>query len=126
MIHACTSCVLSPQPARALDLFTEMTVDCGMLPTMDTYNAVIFACACSGNKLYVNEAFRLAKEMIDGNHTAYGKPSLAPDLCTFCALLEDAKHVGSLVKVRWIFDQIITESMYMTRSDVVDAVVSNI
>ena len=51
---------------------------------------------------------------------------MAPDLRTFCALLEDAKHVGSLVKVWWIFDEIITESMYMTRSDVVDAVVSNI
>ena len=54
-----------------------MTVDRGIPPTMDAYNAAIFACACSGNKLYVGEAFRLAKEMIDGNGDAYGKPGSA-------------------------------------------------
>ena len=102
MIRACASCVLSPQPARALDLFTEMTVDRGIPPTMDAYNAAIFACACSGNKLYVGEAFRLAKEMIDGNGDAYGKPAFAPDRRTFCALLEGAKHIGDLAKVQWI------------------------
>ena len=67
MICACASRVLIPQPECALNLFTEMTVDHGIPPTMDVYNAAIFACACSSNKLYVSEAFRLAKEIIDGN-----------------------------------------------------------
>ena len=70
-----------------------MTVDHGMLPTMDIYNAVIFACACSGNKLYVSEAFRLAKEMMYGNRNAYGKPVLVPYRRTFYALLEGAKRM---------------------------------
>ena len=56
----------------------------------------------SGNKLYVGEVFRLAKEMIDGNGDAYGKPTFAPDRRTFCALLEGAKHIGDLAKVQWI------------------------
>ena len=53
--------------ARSLDLFTDITVDCGIPPMTDAYNAAIFACACSSNKLYVSKAFRLAKEIIDGN-----------------------------------------------------------
>ena len=123
MIRACASRVLSPQPARALDLFTEMTVDRGIPPTTDAYNAAIFACACSGNKLYVGEAFRLAKEMIDGNRDAYGKPAFAPDRRTFCALLEGAKRIGDLAKVRWILAEIVAESMRAARGDVADAVV---
>ena len=102
MFHACASRVLSPQPVHALDLFTEMMVDCGIPPTTDTYNATIFACTCLGNKLYVGEVFCLAKEMIDGNRNVYGKPAFAPDHCTFCAFLEGPKRIGDLAKVQWI------------------------
>ncbi|KAJ8455438.1 hypothetical protein ONZ51_g12455 [Trametes cubensis] len=100
MMAACASRVLDPQPARALDLWTEMTVDKRMAPTADAYTAVIYACACSGDKMYVNEAFRLAKEMLDGHRDAYGNSAFRPDRKTFCALLEGAKRIGDLAKGR--------------------------
>ncbi|KAI0739209.1 hypothetical protein C8Q80DRAFT_1290767 [Daedaleopsis nitida] len=123
MIGACASRVISVQPARALDLFAEMTVDKGLPPTGATYNAAIYACARSGEKAYVNEAFRLAKEMLDGHRDAYGSPAFVPDRHTFCALLEGAKRVGDLAKVRWILAEIVAEGLRATRGDVPSAVV---
>ena len=111
MIAACASRAIAPQPARALDLFKEMTVDKGIPPTADTYTAAIYACACSGDKLYVGEAFRLAKEMLDGHRDAYGNTAFTPDRKTFCALLEGAKRMGDLAKVRWILAEIVAESL---------------
>ncbi|KAH9894019.1 hypothetical protein C8Q73DRAFT_745662 [Cubamyces lactineus] len=122
MIAACASRVLDSQPARALDLWTEMTVDKGMAPTADAYTAVIYACACSGEKLYVNEAFRLAKEMLDGHRDAYGNSAFRPDRKTFYALLEGAKRIGDLAKVRWILAEIVSESMQAARGDASDLV----
>ncbi|RDX44062.1 hypothetical protein OH76DRAFT_1446274 [Lentinus brumalis] len=123
MITACGSRVIAPQPARALDLFTEMTVDKGIAPTAASYTAAIFACAMSGDKLYVGEAFRLAKEMLDGHRDAYGNHALIPDRRTFCALLEGAKRTGDLAKVRWILAEIVSESQRAARGDVQDPVV---
>ena len=125
MIRTCASCVLSPQPACTLNLFTEMTVDRSISPTTDAYNAAIFTCACSGNKLYVSKAFRLANKMIDNNCNAYGMLVFTPDRRTFCALLEGAKCIRGPAKVRWILAEIVAESMHTTHSDIADTVVSN-
>lgn len=123
MISACASRLIAPQPARALDLFKEMTVDNAIPPTAATYTAVIYACACSGEKLYVGEAFRLAKEMLDGHRDAYGETAFTPDRKTFCALLEGAKRLGDLAKVRWILAEIVAEGQRAYRGDVQDDMV---
>ena len=121
---ACASRVIAPQPARALDLFTKMTVDKCIALTTVAYTAAIYACSCLCEKLYIGEAFRLAREMLDGHRDAYGQPALVPDRRTFCALLEGAKRVGDLSKVRWILAEIVAESMRAARGDHVrDAVV---
>ncbi|KAI0773635.1 hypothetical protein C8Q74DRAFT_1331062 [Fomes fomentarius] len=118
MISACASRLIAPQPARALDLFKEMTVDNTIPPTAATYTAVIYACACSGEKLYVGEAFRLAKEMLDGHRDAYGNTPFTPDRKTFCALLEGAKRLGDLAKVRWILAEIVAEGQRAPSGDI--------
>ncbi|ESK84688.1 aryl-alcohol dehydrogenase [Moniliophthora roreri MCA 2997] len=110
MIRACASFYTASRqadPERALDLWHEMTVDKRHKPTTGTYNAVILACARSGRKSYVNEAFRLAKEMLDSNRDAYGRPAYAPDLGTFKALLEGARRIGDSARVRWILAEMI-------------------
>ncbi len=109
MIRACASPTFSSrvaEPERALDLWTEMTVDHNMRPTVATYNAVILACTRSGSKTYINEGFRLAKEMIESHKDANGVPTYVPDQQTFCALLEGAKRIGDLNRTRWILAKI--------------------
>ncbi|PIL25952.1 hypothetical protein GSI_11706 [Ganoderma sinense ZZ0214-1] len=123
MITACASRVMAPQPARALDLFMEMTVDQRIVPTAAAYTATIYACARSGEKLYVGEAFRLAKEMLDGNRDAYGNPAFTPDRKTFRALLEGAKRIGDLAKVRWILAEIVALGLRVARGDVRNSVI---
>ncbi|EIN05304.1 hypothetical protein PUNSTDRAFT_122546 [Punctularia strigosozonata HHB-11173 SS5] len=95
-------------PERALDLWTEMQVG-GVAPTQAAYNAVILACARSGRRRYVAEAFRLAKEMLDGARDARGVPAFRPAEGTFCALLEGAKRVGELGRARWILAEMVRE-----------------
>ncbi|KAG1744630.1 uncharacterized protein EDB91DRAFT_1335598 [Suillus paluster] len=56
MIRACASAPLSPEPERALDLWTEM-LDAGIVPTEGAYDAVIRACAKAGGE-WVSEAIR--------------------------------------------------------------------
>ncbi|KAF8627602.1 hypothetical protein AX17_006173 [Amanita inopinata Kibby_2008] len=110
MIRACASPISSArssEPERALDLWTEMTVDHRMTPTVGAYSAVILACAKSGLKRYVNEAFRLAKEMLDSHRDARGRAAFRPDRRTFCALLEGAKRVGDLARARWILAEMV-------------------
>ncbi|TFK36519.1 hypothetical protein BDQ12DRAFT_686552 [Crucibulum laeve] len=110
MIRACASPIsvrFSSEPERALDLWTEMTVDHRIVPTRGAYNAVILACARSGEKQYVNEAFRLARQMLDSHRDARGKAAYRPDRGTFCALLEGAKRIGDLGRVRWILAEMI-------------------
>lgn len=110
MIRACASPVsvrYSSEPEKALDLWTEMTVDHKIPPTVDTYNAVILACARSGEKKYVSEAFRLARQMLDANRDAQGKSAFRPNRKTFCALLEGAKRTGNLARARWILAEMV-------------------
>lgn len=112
MIQACA--LSTPvEPERALDLFTEMTVDRRIRPTAGAYTAVILVCARSGSKVYVNEAFRLAKEMLDAHRDARGRGAFHPDSHTFGALLEGAKRIGDLGRVRWI----LAEMVEMTQRD---------
>ena len=113
MIRACARSSVSPscEPERALDLFTEMTVDNQIPPTSSAYNAVILACARSGRVEYVNEAFRLAKEMLDAHRDARGESLFAPELRLFCALLEGAKRVGDLPRARWILAEMVNDSL---------------
>lgn len=110
MIRACASPVgtsRSADPERALDLWTEMTIEHKLPPTLSAYNAVILACAKSGRKMYVNEAFRIAKEMLDAHRDAYGRSAFLPDRRTLCALLEGAKRIGDLARARWILADLV-------------------
>ncbi|KAJ7701571.1 hypothetical protein B0H17DRAFT_924496 [Mycena rosella] len=110
MIRACASPVgtaRSADPERALDLWMEMTVEQKLKPTVGSYNAVILACARSGRKMYVNEAFRIAKEMLDAHRDAYGRSAYMPDRGTLCALLEGAKRIGDLARARWILADLV-------------------
>ena len=95
------------EPQRALDLFTEMTVDNNIPPTRDTYTAVILACARSGETKFVNEAFRLAKEMLDGHRDALGRPTFTPNNALFGALLQGAKRIRDLPRARWILAEMV-------------------
>ncbi|KAH9964881.1 hypothetical protein BC827DRAFT_1185755 [Russula dissimulans] len=120
MIQACA--IPNPaEPERALDLFTEMTVDREIPPTAGAYTAAILACARSGSKVYVNEAFRLAKEMLDAHRDARGRGAFRPDSHTFRALLEGAKRIGDLGRVRWILAEMVKAAR--TKSDSRDVVV---
>ena len=110
MIRACASPIssaLSSEPEKALDFWTEMTVDHRITPTVGAYNAVILACARSGTEMYVNEAFRLARQMLDSHRDAEGKSAYRPDRKTFCALLEGAKRIGDLGRARWILAEMV-------------------
>ncbi|KAF5326337.1 hypothetical protein D9611_001069 [Ephemerocybe angulata] len=105
MIKACAyplKSSLASEPEKAVDLWTEMTVDHGLTPTVASYNAVILACARSGTKEFVGEAFRIATQMLDSHRDAEGRSAYRPDRKTFCALLEGAKRLGDLARVRWI------------------------
>ena len=109
MIRACATASFSTgvEPERALDLFHEMTVDQRMEPTSGAYTATILACACSGRKDYVHEAFRLAKEMLDSHRDARGDSPFAPDTRFFKALLEGAKRIGDLARARWLLAEMV-------------------
>ena len=110
MIRACASPVsvrYSSEPEKALDLWAEMTMDQKLTPTVDSYNAVILACARSGEKMYVNEAFRLSRQMLDSHRDARGISAFRPDRKTFCALLEGAKRTGNLARARWILAEMV-------------------
>ncbi|KAI0045173.1 hypothetical protein FA95DRAFT_1607917 [Auriscalpium vulgare] len=126
MIRACAPPSGAAEPERALDLFAEMTNDRRLAPTEGAYSAVILSCARSGTKVYVNEAFRLAKEMLDSHRDAHGRSSHRPEGRTFTALLEGAKRIGDLARARWI----LAELVKATRpdggcEDVVDAVIDD-
>lgn len=112
MIRACASPIhsgFSSEPERALDLWQEMR-EKNILPTVDSYNAAILACTRSGEKSYVAEGFRLAKEMLDAHRDARGRQAFRPDRQTFCALLEGAKRIGDLARARWILAEMVRMS----------------
>lgn len=110
MICACTSPISSSHssdPLWALDLWTEMTINHCLPPSLGAYNTIILACAWSGSKTYVNEAFWLAKQMLDSHRDAHGTSTFRPDQKTFCALLEGAKWLGDLAWARWILAEMV-------------------
>ncbi|KAJ3994991.1 hypothetical protein F5050DRAFT_1695180 [Lentinula boryana] len=128
MIRACAS-PYSPSSSskgssdaeRALDLWYEMTIEKNLVPTSDSWDAVVLACARAGSgsrgrdgltkrREYVNEGFRLARQMLDSNRDAYGNPEYVPSKKTFCALLEGAKRVGELGRTRWILAEMVRGS----------------
>jgi hypothetical protein len=95
------------EPERALDLWSEMTVDARIVPDVHAYEAIISACARSGQSRYVDEAFRLARECLDGERDARGRARFAatPAMCR--ALLDGAKRVGALGRARWILAEMV-------------------
>ncbi|OBZ74606.1 hypothetical protein A0H81_05466 [Grifola frondosa] len=111
------------QPERALDLWTEMTIDKRIAPTATAYSAVILACARSGTHEYVHEAFRLAKEMLDAHRDAYGQSAFHPDRAMYRALLEGAKRVGDLAKTRWILAEMVSAGRSVDGAGLDEAVV---
>jgi len=54
----------------------------------------------------MNEAFRLARQMLDLNRDAEGKSDYRPDQKMFCAL-EGAKRIGDLGRARWILAELV-------------------
>ncbi|KZV86444.1 hypothetical protein EXIGLDRAFT_653277 [Exidia glandulosa HHB12029] len=105
MIRACALRRPESDAERAMDLWTEMTVDQGLEPTVDAYNAIILSCA--RNPAYLMEAFRLARTMMDSSRDANGVPHLSPDYHTFIALLQSAKRMGALARVRWLLAELL-------------------
>lgn len=85
-----------------------------MEPSGRSYGGVIMSLARSGEREYVGEAFRLAREMLGGgvggsgvNRDAYGRGKFRPDQLVFLALLEGAKRMGDLPRVRWILAEMV-------------------
>ena len=121
MIRACAS-PFNPrypsEPEKALDLWTEMTQDQRMTPTVGSYNAIILACAKSGMKSFINEALRLARQMLDSSRDAHGYPAFRPDIKTFCALLEGVKRIGDLGRARWILVELVKGQRLETKEEV--------
>ncbi|CAK5271211.1 unnamed protein product [Mycena citricolor] len=118
MIRACASPVSGrgSEAERAFDLWTEMTVDKRLVPETGTWNAVILACARSGRKMWIDEAFSLAREMFDAHRDARGVSAYVPDQKTMCALLEGAKRIGDLARARWILAEMgaqVAEEAFM-------------
>ncbi|KAG0702119.1 hypothetical protein DFH29DRAFT_923077 [Suillus ampliporus] len=110
MIRACGSTPLSPEPERALDLWTEM-LDAGIVPTQGTYDAVIRACAKAGGE-WVSEAIRFARQMrnrIGGGASEVGGDDLqgVGGPRTWAALLDGCKRVGDLGRARWILAEAV-------------------
>lgn len=103
MIYACSN---SPDvdTLRAFDLWTEMTIDKGITPTVDAYNAIIRVAAKSKDTAL--EATRLAKQMVDLGRDAEGNPSLPMNYDTYLALLEACKRLGDIEQARWILTKL--------------------
>ncbi|PCH43178.1 hypothetical protein WOLCODRAFT_153238 [Wolfiporia cocos MD-104 SS10] len=110
MLGACAHAAVPAEPERALDLFTEMTVDYRLPPTQGAYAATAHALARSGEPRFVHHAFRLAREMLDAHRDARGHAAFRPDGKLFTSLLEGAKRIGDLARVRWILAEMVRES----------------
>ena len=108
LMDACANVIL-PEPERALDLWTEMTIDNGVQPDVRSFNAIIKAVG-STRKFYL-EAFRLMRQMLDFYHTAIpDSPQRAmytPNRETFESLLVGAKKNGDIARTRWILTEMI-------------------
>ncbi|KLO18754.1 hypothetical protein SCHPADRAFT_844714 [Schizopora paradoxa] len=111
------SCAIGPsqsqiwaQPERALDLWQEMrsSLGEGVIPDVYSYNAIISVCARS--RKFAGEAFRLAREMLNAQRDAFGRPLMQPTRHTFRALVDGAKARGDLSRVRWILAEMLSMS----------------
>ena len=58
-------------------------------------------------KTYVNEAFWLARQMLDLYQDARGISAFRPDKDMFCALLEGTKRIRDLGQARWIMAEMV-------------------
>ncbi|KAG8835931.1 hypothetical protein FRC17_000016 [Serendipita sp. 399] len=105
MIQACAQ-RQEPDTLRGFDLWTEMTVDKRMIPSVDAYNAVILLAA--RGKDTASEAIRLAKQMLEVGRDANGKPALQPNGATYLALLEAYKRLGDIGGSRWALTKLAT------------------
>ncbi|KZT64210.1 hypothetical protein DAEQUDRAFT_699112 [Daedalea quercina L-15889] len=110
MLRSCAHPAVPAEPERALDLFTEATVDHRLTPSPAAFSAAIYALSRSGEKKYVREAFRLAKQMVDGNRDARGISAFRPDRRLMDALLEGAKRIGDLARTRWLLAVMVRET----------------
>ena len=70
-------------------------------------NAIILAYARLGTRTYVNEAFQLARQMLDSHRDARGISAFRLNRKTFCALLEGTKRIRDLGQVRWIMAEMM-------------------
>jgi hypothetical protein len=108
MIAACAH-PTHPEPERALDLWTEMTIDSGILPDVNTFNAVLLA--CGRVQRFYPETFRLMRQLLDFYQTSPpGTPQktmYTPTRQTFDALLDGAKRNGDLARARWVLTEMI-------------------
>jgi len=121
MIQACADPLIKSRPSepeKALDIWTEMTVDRRLEPTIRSYNAIILACAKSGEKVYVNEGYRLAKQMMDAFRDAKGVSAFGPNRKTLIALLQGAKRLRDLGRARWILAKIVRGVSYGLGEDI--------
>lgn len=110
MIRACASAHLSPEPERALDLWTEM-LSAGIVPTQGVFDAVIRACAKAGGD-WVSEAIRFARQM--RSHFGGGASNAGSEKLhgvggprTWAALLDGCKRIGDLGRARWILAEAV-------------------
>lgn len=110
MIRACASAPLSPEPERALDLWTEM-LGAGIVPTQGAFDAVIRACAKAGGD-WVSEAIRFARQM--RSHFGGGASNAGSEKLhgvggprTWAALLDGCKRIGDLGRARWILAEAV-------------------
>lgn len=113
MIRACAHHT-EPDTLRGFDLWTEMTVDKRLTPTVDAYNAIILLAARDNRTAH--EAIRLAREMLDVGRDADGKPALPLNTGTYAALLESCKHTGDLLRARWALTKLAGDVFTSTSS----------
>lgn len=114
MIKACAD-PREPQPERARDLWIEMTVDQGVEPSGDEFNAII--AALGSTKADYLESFDLMRQMLAKHNEATWEPfseaeasqssPWVPTLETFNALLEGAKRAGDLDRARWVLNEVV-------------------
>ncbi|PVG00073.1 hypothetical protein CPB86DRAFT_702080 [Serendipita vermifera] len=100
------SCADSPEPdtTRGFDLWTEMTMDKRIIPTVQAYNAIIKLAART--KATAPDAIRLAQEMLELGRDAEGRPSLPLNEETCASLLEACKRIGDLRQARWLITKL--------------------
>lgn len=108
IIDACANHIM-PEPERALDLWTEMTIDNKIPPDVHSFNAIIRA--VGSVKTFYLESFRLMRQMLDFYHTSTPdsaqRAMYTPNRATFESLLVGATKNGDIARTRWILTEMI-------------------